>query len=258
MEKINILDNMPTATVTPIRVCVFQATRYPVQSARTITTPFGSLTIDGRLGQSHEDFLDCAMRCADKHKIDSVGRLQLLIDPHKLRMALGGGKKYSAEQINVLRRDLMQAILHIETPTLKIAGHIVDDIREAKEVAAEDKRRWAGSGTRQLMVVIFSESWTKLINSDVRRYYDPIPLCRIEHGSVAAIARHVLTHQHQPNGGWKLKGLITAAGVQRQASKVKAEMLGNTDALAEMGIRIEDDRVFLAATAPSLAATAPS
>lgn len=246
-EKAKVLDNLPTSTVTPIRVCAYQATRRPTKIVEMKTdTAFGSVSVTGRLGQAHADFLDCAMHCADEHRIDSVGRLLLLIDPHKLRMALGGGeKKYSAEQMKVLKNDLLQAILNIETPTLKIAGHIVDDIREAKGVDAEDKRRWAGSGTRQLMVVVFSEHWTKLIDSDVKRYYDPTPLCRIEHGSVAAIARHALTHTRAPNGGWKLERLIKAAGVQRQASKVKAEMLANADALAELGIGLDGDRIFL-------------
>lgn len=246
-KKTDILDNLPTSTVVPIRVCAYQATRRPTKIAEQKTiTAFGTVSVTGRLGQAHADFLDCAMHCSDKHRIDSVGRLQLLVDPHKLRMAMGGGEnKYSAEQMKVLKNDLLQAILNIETPTFKIAGHIVDDIREAKGVDAEDKRRWAGSGTRQLMVVIFSEHWTKLINGDVKRYYDPTPLCRIEHGSVAAIARHALTHKCAPNGGWKLEGLIKAAGVQRQASKVKKEIQESLVALAELGIGLDGDRIFL-------------
>lgn len=244
-----IMDTLPTSTVTPIRVCAYQATRRPTKIVEQKTiTAFGSVSVTGRLGQAHADFLDCAMHCADDHKTDSVGRLQLLVDPHKLRMAMGGGKnKYSAEQMNILKRDLMEAVLDIKTPNLKIMGGIIDEIREAKgaEAEAEDKRRWAGSGRRQMMLIIFSTPWTSLLEADVKRYYDPTPLCRIDRGGVAAIARHVLTHQHTPNGGWKLATLAKAAGVQRQASKVKAEMLANADALAELGIGLDGDRIFL-------------
>ncbi len=189
----------------------------------------------------------------------------VVVDPHIIRRAMGGGeykRKYSASSIKNFEIDLLRAIIKIETPQHKIAGHIIDKIVES-EVRRNDRRAWADEESRALQRWIFSEEWTALVQSDIPRYYDPRPLCKIENGSVAAIARHVLTHQNQPNGGWKLAELMKAAGVKRQASKVLREVKENEGLLAEVGIGIQigihgsGSRVFLAAPAPTLAAPAP-
>jgi len=239
----------------PIRLCVFQATRRPKQLVRTIQTAFGSLTIDGRLGQAHADLIECVMHYAIKHDVIG-GRMGVLVDPYRIRKAMGGGEQYSAEQIKVLARDLRKAELETDAAKLNIKGHIVEKVIQAKTTVA-DPRGWS-AGERHLELWVFSQEWTELIRRDIGRFYDPTKLCGIKHGSVAAIARHVLTHQHQhqPNGGWKLDGLMRAAGVERQASKVRTEITESLAALTEMGIEIEGNRVFLAAPARSLAAPA--
>lgn len=246
-------NRLPTSTATPIRLCVYQATRRPKQSVRILQTAFGILNIDGRLGQAHADLMDCVMFCADQHRIQE-GRLEVIVDPYRIRKAMGGGKQYSAEQLTTLERDFLHTILTVETPKIKITGHIVEKIVEAK-LTKSDPRCWA-EGKRNLQVWVFSTEWTRLVQNDIARYYNPMPLCRIDHGSVAAIARHVLTHQYQPNGGWHLEGLIKAAGVERQASKVRQEMQESSDTLAELGICIDGDRLILAAPARPIAAPA--
>lgn len=237
---------LPTSTVTPIRLCVFQATRRPVQAIRTVATAFGSLTVDGRLGQAHADLMECVMFCAEKHRIEN-GQLQIIVDPYRVRMVMGGGKQFSAEQIKTLRRDLLKAIMTIETDDFRVHGHAVEKVVVSK-LTKPDPREWA-TGERHLEAWVFSKEWTELIKDDIARHYNPTPLCRIDRGGVAAIARHVLTHQHQPNGGWKLGALAKAAGVERRADKVRRDMQDNAGALAELGIHIEDDRVFLATPA---------
>ena len=247
-------NRLPTSTVTPNRLCVYQATRRPKQHVRAVQTAFGCLKIDGRLGQAHADLMDCVMFCADRHRIQE-GRMEVIVDPYRIRKVMGGGSnQYSAEQVAVLMRDLLHTILTIDTPKIKIAGHIVEKIVDAK-MMKNDPRSWA-EGERYMQVWVFSGEWTRLIQNDIARFYDPLALCRIDHGSVAAIARHVLTHQCQPNGGWRLDGLIKAAGVERQASKVRQEMLDNADTLNELGIRLEGDRLVLAAPARFQAAPA--
>jgi len=214
--------------------------------------------IDGRLGQAHADLLECVMFFCEKSKIKE-GRLWIVIDPHKIRRGMGNGRsKYSASSINNFELDLLRVVISIETPKHKISGHIVDKIVES-EVCRNDRRAWADDEKRALQRWIFSEEWTALVQSDIPRYYDPRPLCRIEYGSVAAIARHVLTHNYknQPNGGWKLAGLLKAAGVNRRADKVRHELMCSSDLLKELGIRLDDDRIFLSAQAPSVSAQAP-
>lgn len=237
---------LPTSAATPTRLCVYQATRRPKQAVRVVQTAFGGLTVDGRLGQAHADLMDCVMFCADGHRTEE-GRLEVLVDPYRLRKTMGGGKQYSGEQVEILKRDFLHTILTIEAPKIKFSGHIVEKIVESKLIK-NDPRCWV-EGERHLQVWVFSMEWTRLIQNDIARYYNPMPLCRIEHGSVAAIARHVLTHQNSPNGGWRLDSLIKAAGVKRQASKVRQEIQENADTFTELGIRIDGDRLILAASA---------
>lgn len=241
-------DRLPTSTATPTRLCVFQATRRPKQITKTIETAFGYLTIDGQLGQAHADLMECLMYCAEKHRIKE-GRLEVLIDPYSLRKSLGSSGQYSASQIKILRTDLKKAILTIDTEDIECECNILEKVVISK-IGRPDPRRWM-TGERKLEYWVFSQEWTEIINKDIKRYYNPLPLCGIEAGSVSAIARHILTHQHQPNGGWKLAGLLKAVDVARSASKVRQELIQHADVLAELGIEFDSDgdRLRLATTA---------
>ncbi len=253
------IDRLPTTTATPIRLQIYQSTRRPKQMLRIINdTGYKnfSLTVEGRLGQVHADLLECVMYLSETSRIKE-DRLEVVVDPYRVRCAMGeAGSKYSASTIRALEKDFRRALLDLDTPQHKIMGGIVERIVESKLVRA-DRRGWSSAQDRPLHCWIFTPEWTALAHSDMPRFYDPRPLCRIDHGAVAAIARHVLTHQHQPRGGWKLGRLMMAAGVVRQPSKVRREFEESEALLAEMGIRLEHDRVFLVASAPSLAASAP-
>lgn len=257
MKKPTSSSDLPTSSATPTRLQVFQATRRPKQLERLIQTAFGNVSIDGRLGQAHADLLECVMFHSIRYEIVR-GRLGVLVDPYRIRKAMGGGlNTYSGGRIKEFERDLLRAVLTVDTPRLNIRGHIVDKIAEAKTTAT-DPRRWADVVERHLQLWVFSQEWTKLIGADIGRYYDPAPLCRIERGSVAAIARHVLTHRHQPSGGWTLEGLIKAAGVGRRLDKVRLEMMESVTELAELGIGItaDGDRVKMATPATSMSTPA--
>lgn len=249
-------DRLPTATATPIRLQVFQPTRRPKQLVRSIQTAFGQGNVNGRLGQAHADLLECVMYHSMRHEIIR-GRLGVLVDPYRVRKAMGGGSSlYSGARIKQFETDILAAALTIDAPRRRTRGHILDKIIDAK-TTAEDKRGWvADAPNRHLQLWVFSEEWTELLQDDVARFHDPAPLCRIDRGSVAAIARHVLTHQHQPNGGWRLDGLIKAAGIERRPDKVRMELLESASELAELGITIAGDRVKMSAPATSLSAPA--
>lgn len=244
---------LPTSTATPIRLCVYQPTRRPKQITKTFETAFGSLTIDGRLGQAHADLMECLMFCAEKHRVNN-GRLEVLVDPYSLRKSLGSTGQYSASQIKILRTDLHKAILTIETTEIECHCHIIEKVAVSK-ITKPDPRSWV-TGERKLEYWVFSQEWTELINKDIKRYYNPIPLCGIDAGSVAGIARHILTHQHQPNGGWKLEGLMKAVGIERRIDKVRQELISNEDALAELGIVFDGDRLKMSTPARSTSASA--
>lgn len=103
-NRVDNCDNLPTSPVTPIRLCAFQATRRPAKADELeIVTAFGEVTVTGRIGQSHADFLDCVMHHREGRFWGEGNRLMVRFDPHELRMAMGGGDvKYSAEQMKVI------------------------------------------------------------------------------------------------------------------------------------------------------------
>ena len=56
------IDKLPTATALQSRLNIFQSTRRPQHLKMTLKqTKFGSSVVNGRLGQSHADLLDCVM-----------------------------------------------------------------------------------------------------------------------------------------------------------------------------------------------------
>lgn len=261
-------NRLPTSTAAPTRLCLYQATRRPQLGTRTVQIEkIGSMIVIGKLGQVHANLMECLMFLAENHRVKD-NRLEITVDPFKLRKAMWSGKErkktslrknqpiYSAEQMLLLESDLQAAVLVTDSKTMQIRGHIVEKVRESIAIH-DDQRKWSKeSEGRKFQVWVISEEWTKVILNDVGRFYDPRPLCRIEHGSVAAIARHVLTHQHQPNGGWKLDGLITAAEVTRRPDKVRQELSESTAELAELGIRVDGDRVKMSAPATQMSAPA--
>ena len=74
-------------------------------------------------------------------------------------------------------------------------------------------------------------------------HYDPTPLGAIRHGISAAVARQVLTHRDTPKGGWKLDGLIRAAGAE--ATRRNRQLVRqDQETLEGAGVLIVGDRVF--------------
>ena len=82
-----------------------------------------------------------------------------------------------------------------------------------------------------------------LLERDLSLYYPPGPIARLQHGISQAVARHVLTHKHDPAGGWHLDTLIRAVCGERISSKemINGRYRLKRDAadLRKMGIDID-------------------
>jgi len=253
------IDKLPTATALQSRLNIFQSTRRPQHLKMTLKqTKFGSSVVNGRLGQSHADLLDCVMFFREDFKIIER-RLHVAVDPYRIRKSMGGGKSiYSASGRDGLVTDLKNAELITENSRFEITGRILEKTMKSR-FKKEDKRKWGNYGERALEVWVLSVEWTELIKNDIGRFYNPLPLCLMKEGAVAALARHVLTHQHMPGGGWKLDGLMMAVGVERRFDKVRKEMLDNSELLGQMGITFDFNsgrvKMVAAATSPAAAAT---
>jgi hypothetical protein len=230
----------PTTTVTPARIRIFQPSQRPIAGrGEWIETAWGRVRVSGRLGQRHADIYETIRHTAiDSRERD--GQTDLLVDPARVRRALG--KQYSYSTLWRLLEEIMQAVVEIDTPNARALGHLIDSVIESKKRVYDPLT----GGERPLWVVRLGLAAQALDRHDVPLFYDPTPIARLQHGISQAIARHVLTHKTEPQGGWKLDGLIRAVAgdLEEQAMRdARRRVRADAAALAEIDIEIDGDRV---------------
>ena len=101
-------------------------------------------------------------------------------------------------------------------------------------------------GTRALWRVRLGEAFVMMLKDDLRVYYNPAPIARMQHGISQAVARHVMSHSTEPRGGWYIDTLITAVTgeVGSQAMrKARQRLREDAAGLLEIGVVLDCDRV---------------
>lgn len=242
-------NRLPTSTAHQSRLRLFQATRRPKPIEETIETAWGKVRVKGRLGQQHADILEAFLHACDKNaKIDD-GRIKLLVDPYKI-MKTSSQKSWSTFKNNL--DDLMQAIIEIKEPEkLRCIGHLIDHIDKAvKSDGTVIKRQNPFGGERELWRVEIGKAGTLLIEQDIKLYYDPDKVAQLQHGISQAVARHILTHQAAPEGGWQLDRMIATVAPDDARDSVavrhrRRELREDRDALSRLGISLVHDRLYL-------------
>ena len=250
MQMIGPKPPFPTSTVHTIRLCLFQSTRRPKMVEKIIETSFGKVRIKGRLGQAHLDVFEAICYSRERKK-DSEGRIHILVDPWAVRKISGqmsGAQFCSGTTFRRILDDLMQAIIEIIEPShLACIGHLVDHIDTAvKSSTGEKILRNGPFGERELWTVKLGEAFCRLVQKDVWIGYDPAPIARIGHGISQHVARHILTHRNEPNGGWKLNTLIEATAGKTTSAvlrKYRERIKEDAPRMAEIGIVIEGDHL---------------
>lgn len=244
---------MPATTRSQGRVQLYQPTQRPTRRAGSWQeSSWGRVRVTGRLGQRHADLVESICACAIARREIADGGLELLVDPHKVRRVLAGGHgQYSAEQMTVLLADLRAVVVELETPAMRgerAIGGLVD--------------HWLPDGgavrdpltgqTRQLWRVRLGALLVELLRHDAAIWRDPAPIAALQSGAAQAVARHVLTHQSQPQGGWRLDGLLDAVGVPASGTarrNARRGVRGAAAGLARLGIMIDGERVVTSKTA---------
>ncbi len=193
-----------TTTATPARVMMFQASQKPrYLDDVKFETPWGECTVKGRLGQRHADFVESLMYCAEDRADIDDGTIRLLVDPYKVRTTMS--QQYSHQQLKILAEEVMTALIVLDAGDICTTGHIVDEIEETRMT------RDIPDGTgrkRHLWNVKLGRVFCKLLQNDIKLYYEPKPIAMLSSGVSQAIVRHILTHKNEPNGGWKLDDMI--------------------------------------------------
>ncbi len=239
---------LPTTTVRHARLQIFQPTRHPVSCTREIIRP-GTRdvigTVKGKLGVMHALFLEAVCFHAERTKIIEGGSLQILVDPYRIRKTMSAGSRYSAEGAIALVEDIKKSVIRFNPGADDGDLPDIDGILDRIEASPRTRVNPVTGEARHLKRIVLSPTYRKWLEHDLGVHYDPSPLAGLRYGITAAVARLALTHRDQPNGGWRLDGLIQAVGAaptRRNRQMIRKESEG----LAAVGLTIDGSRVLKA------------
>lgn len=245
-RAVEVLKQVPTSTAHQARLQLYQPTRRPQWLERVITTAWGKATVRGKIGQVHADIIEAICRHAEDHRIiPATGHMQILVDPYRVRVSVGGGKPYAKDTLWRMLTELREVsvTLEVQAQGIRILGGILDRVEESP---ATRMNRVTGK-PRQLWRVTLDPAFAVLLHEDLHLHYDPAPLAKIETGVAQAIARHILTHRDQPSGGWLIDTLIRAVGAEGNNEAMRnrrREIKACTESLKNVGLIVEEDRIY--------------
>jgi hypothetical protein len=239
------LRDLPTAPLHQARLQLFEATRRPRHRRREIVTPWGTGTITGCLGQGHADVLEAVLYTALRSRwLRDAQTLEMLADPYRVRLAAGGGRQLSYEQLHDVLDELRSATIDIRLAAGGwYIGGLVDDVVYSKTHLATDPLH---RDQRSLLVVRLGRAYAAWLREDLQMHYDPTPIAALRTGVAQAIARHVRTHRGEPSGGWRLDTLIEAVAGEMPAATLRdrrRELRTDAAGLAACGVVLDGDRV---------------
>lgn len=202
---------LPTAPVMAARLALYQSTRRPKHiTSDWVITPWGRCRVQGALGQRHADIMECLMHVSDSPVWRPDGSLLLLVDPYRLKKALGGaGHNWLVDKL----REIMTTLLDWECGEIRGTGHIISSFRCAKKsrpnpLTGEDRPLWA---------IVLTPEWVRVLEADLCVYYDPTPIAKIKCGVSQRIARMALTHG--PGSATGVETMLDQIGLTGQARR---------------------------------------
>jgi|LauGreDrversion4_2_1035121.scaffolds.fasta_scaffold08570_6 hypothetical protein len=248
-------NKLPTTSCHQSRLQIFQPTKKPHFKERNVLVTWGHARIIGSLGQVHATTLEAIFFNCEKFNKLSEGRVELIVDPYKIRRTLGGGKQYSYTTLNKMINDLMSALieLKVKKPAFSIIKtHIIEKVtfsqlQKPNPLARLIKAR-GSTKYRFMWSITISSEFMNLLRSDLLLYYDPMPICKLRTGVGQAVARFLLTHskKNQLNNGWNIDTLLLAVGVEDHSLRDRRKDI-KLDALLlkELGILVDGEKITL-------------
>lgn len=235
-------DALVATPVHASRVPIFAPTvRASKVEAWRAETSWGWAIVTGRLGQRHRDLVDAARFVAEREEWTADGRFHLLVNPAKLRAALGGDST-NYQRIREWLDNLMTARvqLRIEKRDINIMGGIVDTVVDSP-VATPETRPGAFRAGRRYWRISFNEAWATLVREDLAMKYPVLAVIRLGHGFSKAVARYCLGHARVHEG---IAGLMQRLAAEGRLRDRRRELLEDAGALAALGISLEGDQVL--------------
>lgn len=257
------------STVSVARIGIFQPTRRPVTKTWSVETKWGSAQITGRLGQQHNDFIECCRDVAKADGVDGVGRYCCVLDPNKLRTALSQGRsRLSWLQMTDLADDLRKCSvsdLHIKArPGFGVvtagvfdavyyrgvdqvavrAGARLDGVVMKDRAIVKPGRAAGPDERRELWRVEFSKAWTELIGTDMPISYRGRlrHIVALRHGASQAVTRFMLTHES--GASYTLDTALQTVGVPKSVLRHhRRELHDDAEDMAAAGVIVAGDEI---------------
>lgn len=206
-------------------------------STRSVTTPWGFVEVNGRLGQQHADLVDVLFHDAVARKVEG-SIVTVAVDPARVRARL----RINREQLDRLLDDLRHTEVRAEVPARGIISKIEEGL-VARTVASSltpppARRKNTFAGHRELLRVDFGLVWSSFLTRDLQTLYSSA-LLSLRFGISQAMARFCLSHVSVNDS---IAGLFQKVGASRQASKLISELLVDAETLEQMGVLIDFDR----------------
>lgn len=233
-------------------------TRVVDETERVVENVYGTATITGRLGQNHANLLESIMyNISDILACDESSML-VTVDPYKIRMSMGGGKKFSHAELDILVKELMGVVVDIKFNDFRVRGHLIDSIiNDEKNI---DNRLSnlipGGNQKRSLWIVKVGVAYMQIMKHDnIKINRDPKLIANLKKGVSQAVARFCSTHSNTPNGGWILDNMIECVGAVKKDEYGKFDNItlrnrrrdirDDKEGMVKCGIILEGDRLFL-------------
>lgn len=230
---------------TPVNACripIFSPTRRPVAVTQwRVNTDWGWAVITGRLGQQHRDVLDAARMVAEREEWTANGCLHLMVDPARLRSALGGDAVNNRLILQWLRElRAAEIITHITATDKTTYGGVVGEFDDARCDIALSSRPGAFKSERRMLHIPFGKGWSKLIEDDYVMKYPLRQVVELRHGFSQAVARFCLSHVNVRDTVAGLMKKLDAHGLERHR---RADLAADSEGLAALEIEVSGNHV---------------
>jgi hypothetical protein len=249
-EKRKQQPDIGVTTITLNRLPIFQPTLRAKYQKKAFESPYGRLTVEGRLGQNHKSLLEVILYLRKLYDLDEENmKLRVLYNEYEVKKYLTtGSTTYSYEGYKQLMEDMKQA--YIELGTIP-PEPIIKGITPSNNYWRKTKGNLPAVKGKELpyMIVEFGSVISYLVIKELRFTYDPKPILQL-HGISQAVARYLKTHKNHPSAGYHLRTLIETLTGNIEGQEwynIKRLLKKDVEGLKKLGIAIDfkKNRLFM-------------
>jgi hypothetical protein len=250
-EKRKSQPDIGVTTITLNRLPIFQPTLRAKYQEKTFESPYGKITVKGRLGQNHKSLLEIILYLRKLYDLDEENMsLRVLYNEYEVKKYLTtGSTTYSYEGYKQLVEDMKQA--YIELGTMP-SGKLIEGITPSNNYWRKTKGNLSAVKGKELpyMIVEFGNAISYLVSKELKFTYNPKPIAQLQNGISQAVARYLKTHKNHPSAGYHLKTLIenlTGSIEGQEWYNIKSLLKKDIEGLKELGITIDfkKNRLFM-------------